>query len=109
VEQALLNLIVNAAEAVLQDGEVGVSAWKTPGATSIEVWDTGPGISPEIQERLFEAFATTKPGGLGLGLSVVQRIVRDHGGRIVASNRPVGGTSFVLEFPENLWAVGSEQ
>lgn len=99
VEQALLNLIVNAIEALPVDGEIAVRAWKIQGGTAIEVQDNGPGINPEIRESLFEAFTTTKPGGLGLGLSVVNRIVRDHGGKVVVSDRAEGGTSFILEFP----------
>ncbi|MFH1743597.1 MAG: ATP-binding protein [bacterium] len=99
VEQALLNLIVNAVQVVPEGGKIGVRGWKTPETTEIEVWDNGPGVAPEIRKTLFEAFTTTKPGGLGLGLSVVHRIVRDHGGEITVKDRPEGGTSFVLHFP----------
>ncbi len=101
VEQALLSLIVNAIEAVPDQGEIGIQASRTREMTTIEVWDNGPGVSPEIRDSLFEAFKSTKPGGLGLGLSIVSRIVRDHGGQVSVREReaPDGGTVFALQFP----------
>jgi len=102
VEQALLNLVVNAIQAVAEGGKVGIRSRRISDGTAIEVWDDGPGIPREIRATLFEAFATTKPGGLGLGLPVVHRIVREHGGKITVNTRPGGGSIFVLEFPEGL-------
>ncbi|HPO09516.1 MAG TPA: ATP-binding protein [bacterium] len=100
VEQALLNLVVNAVQAVSEGGQVGIRSRRISGGMAVEVWDDGPGIPSEIRATLFEAFVTTKPGGLGLGLPVVHRIVREHGGKITVNDRPGGGTTFVLEFPE---------
>ena len=100
VEQALLNLVVNAIQAVAEGGKVGIRSRRISDGTAIEVWDDGPGIPREIRATLFEAFVTTKPGGLGLGLPVVHRIVREHGGKITVNTRPGGGSIFVLEFPE---------
>jgi len=100
VEQALLSLIVNAIEAVPEQGEIGIRADRKKDSTLIEIWDNGPGISADIRGRLFEAFVSTKPGGLGLGLSIVKRIVRDHGGEISVQDRKEhSGTVFALQFP----------
>jgi signal transduction histidine kinase len=65
------------------------------------VLDTGPGISPQVLPRLFQAFFTTKaPGeGTGLGLWVSASIIEQHGGRLQAENRPEGGAAFVIELP----------
>jgi signal transduction histidine kinase len=66
----------------------------------IEVWDNGPGISPEIKDRIFEPFFTTKaPGrGLGLGLDTVQRVVRRHRGYVSVESKP-GATCFQVRLP----------
>jgi len=101
VQQVLLNLVMNAIEALS-----GVSAEpRTLGVSSecgaapevvIAVRDSGPGLEPEGRERLFEAFYTTKPHGLGLGLAISRRIIEAHGGRLWATaNVPHGA---VLQF-----------
>lgn len=66
---------------------------------TLSVADTGAGIPEELREEIFNPFFTTKAKGSGLGLSVVARIIRDHGGTISAHNNPRGGATFVLEFP----------
>jgi two-component system sensor kinase FixL len=65
-----------------------------PETVQVSVTDTGPGIAPEIRERLFEAFASTKSSGMGLGLSICRTIVEAHGGRIRAKGAEGGGTEF---------------
>jgi two-component system sensor kinase FixL len=65
----------------------------------VEVSDTGPGIDPAIRPRLFDAFNTSKPDGLGLGLSICRTIVEAHGGRIAADPRPGGGTILWFTIP----------
>jgi signal transduction histidine kinase len=65
----------------------------------VSVADLGPGIEPRNLLRLFQPFFTTKKGGLGIGLSVSERIVRAHGGRIWAENHPNGGAVFHLSLP----------
>ncbi|HSZ56498.1 MAG TPA: ATP-binding protein [Tepidisphaeraceae bacterium] len=96
--QAVLNLVLNAAEAA-EGGEVFVEYGKpTAGSEAtqfrIEVRDTGPGIDPEILDRIFNPFFTTKESGTGLGLAIVHRIVEAHEGTIVASNQEGGGARF---------------
>jgi len=70
----------------------------TCGALWLEVWDSGPGPSPEIEERLFEPFVTGKPEGVGLGLAVSRQIVEGHGGRITW-RRQNSRTCFRIELP----------
>jgi len=65
-----------------------------------ELADTGPGIAPEIADRLFDAFVTHgKEYGTGLGLSICKKIIEDHGGRIWARNEPGGGAVFAFSLP----------
>jgi signal transduction histidine kinase len=65
----------------------------------LAIEDRGPGLSPEIRERLFHPFATSRRGGVGLGLALAHRIVTLHGGRIRLDDRPGGGTRALLFFP----------
>jgi signal transduction histidine kinase len=64
------------------------------------VADTGPGIPPEVQRKIFLPFFTSKPGGTGLGLSISHRIVEDHHGELAVSCPPGGGTIFTILLPE---------
>jgi PAS domain S-box-containing protein len=93
--QVLLNLIINAIEAMRDVGEAErellISTGHEPEGVSVEVRDSGPGFAPAALERVFEAFYTTKPGGLGLGLSICRSIIEAHDGRLWASpNLPRG-------------------
>jgi C4-dicarboxylate-specific signal transduction histidine kinase len=65
----------------------------------IVVSDNGPGVAPEMRARLFEAYATNKPGGTGLGLAIAQRIAVEHGGEIHYAPSAAGGASFSVELP----------
>jgi two-component system sensor kinase FixL len=69
-------------------------------AVEASVADTGPGIAPELAERLFQPFVTTKRTGMGLGLSICREIVEAHRGHLVASARAGGGTVFRLTLPK---------
>ncbi len=98
LQQVVLNLIINAAEAMsgASDGprELLISTGTSDtGDVRVAVRDSGPGLTPAALERLFEPFYTTKPGGLGLGLSICRSIIEAHGGRLwVSANVPRGAT-----------------
>ena len=96
----LVNLLLNALDAMPKGGrlEVELEAVEN-GGTRLSVRDSGSGIPPEMAGRLFTPFATTKPTGTGLGLSLSSRILKEHGGDITAGNRPEGGASFVVTLP----------
>ncbi|MET0744582.1 MAG: ATP-binding protein, partial [Microvirga sp.] len=100
IQQVLLNLIRNAVEA-MQDvdrRDLVVGAADVRGERTIEIFvtDTGPGLRPEIREKLFQPFNTSKSSGMGVGLSICRTIVESHGGKIWAEARPEGGTTFRL-------------
>jgi signal transduction histidine kinase len=98
LEMALLNLVTNALDAMPHGGSLAISASPTAAGIRLEVADTGPGIPPQVLDRLFEAWVTTKPigQGTGLGLAIVREVVRAHGGSIAAHNRAGGATGAVL-------------
>jgi two-component system, LuxR family, sensor kinase FixL len=103
IQQVVLNLVRNAVEALEESDtrEVTVSTRSAPGGRSVEmrVIDTGVGLAPDIAERLFEPFLTTKKSGMGLGLSICREIVEAHGGRVsVLANVPAG-TVFSVTLP----------
>lgn len=101
IRQAVLNLVRNAAEAVHARG--GGHVWiRTLGEGDqvlIVVDDDGPGIPPELRERIFDPFVSTKDGGTGLGLALTHQIIRDHGGTIAVADRQPQGTRFTLSLP----------
>jgi two-component system sensor kinase FixL len=102
VQQVVLNLVRNAVEAVehCERREISVTtAVLSPELAEITVSDTGPGIGPDIAERLFQPFVTTKKAGMGLGLSICREIVEVHGGHLVARPNPGGGTIFSFTLP----------
>jgi PAS domain S-box-containing protein len=104
LQQVILNLIVNALEAMsgASDGtrELLVSSRKAdPGGVIVEVRDSGPGLAPEALEHVFDAFYTTKPSGLGMGLSICRSIIEAHDGRLWASANPPRGASFQFALP----------
>ena len=100
VERVFLNLIDNALEAVPARGAIHVSALAHPDAVIIEVADTGPGISPEIREHLFQPFVSSgKKNGLGLGLALSRQTVLDHGGDMWVESEPGRGARFFIRLP----------
>lgn len=104
LEQALVNMITNAGEALRGAGEPGriqVATQKAEEGFLIAVQDSGPGIPPEIRDKIFDPFFTTKSDGSGIGLSLCQRIIADHGGSIEVSSSDLGGTQFVIHLPGN--------
>ncbi|MBV8107829.1 MAG: AAA family ATPase [Hyphomicrobiales bacterium] len=106
VQQVLLNLILNAVEAMstVREGprELLITAGKTEaGEVLVSVRDSGPGLSPAMQANPFKAFHTTKPDGLGLGLSICRSIVESHGGRLWASANSPRGAVLQFTLPSN--------
>jgi two-component system NtrC family sensor kinase len=105
IQQALLNLVVNAEQAIRQTKESGhlwIRTRQIPeNRVALEVADDGPGVPPEVILRIFDPFFTTKPAGLGtgLGLSILYGIVHQHGGEVSVENRPGGGAVFTMELP----------
>jgi two-component system sensor kinase FixL len=101
IQQVLLNLIRNAIEAMRESErkELTVRTSTVGGQVIVEVLDTGPGLPPEVEARLFQPFVTSKPGGMGIGLSIARRIVEAHGGTIAVASRTGGGTVFTFALP----------
>lgn len=115
VHQALVNVVRNACEAmadlpgrahtltldagVREAGVAGEDAGDGGPMAALVVEDTGPGIPPEVVDRMFNPFFTTRHTGTGLGLAIVHRIVDAHGGRVVVSSGAAGGARFELLFP----------
>jgi PAS domain S-box-containing protein len=99
IKQALVNLVKNAMQAMSKDGELTLATGQNNEGVWVSVTDTGGGIPPEQINRIFEPFYTTKTKGTGLGLMIVQRIVREHGGRIELESDVGKGTAFRLWFP----------
>lgn len=100
IQQLLLNLALNALDAMPRSGTLEVVVrGPAEGEIELRVLDTGPGIDPAVLPRLFQPFVTGKRTGVGLGLVVSRRIAEDHGGSLTAANRPEGGACFVLRLP----------
>jgi signal transduction histidine kinase len=98
--QVLMNLLLNAVEAAGKDGTVQIRVAKRDATIGIEVRDSGPGLSDEQKEHLFEAFYTTKDGGTGLGLAVSRELATGMGGTLhYRDNGP--GATFEIELPQN--------
>jgi PAS domain S-box-containing protein len=101
LRQVFLNLLVNALQAVSEQGQVAVSSARDGRFAVVRVRDDGCGIPHEIQHRLFEPFFTTKPAdqGTGLGLYISYEIVRAHGGEIRVESAPAAGSTFEVRLP----------
>ncbi len=99
LRRALLNLILNAVDAMPQGGELSITAFADSNGTDIEVADSGPGLTDDARRHLFEPFFSTKQGGTGLGLTIVERIAAAHGGKVEAQNCPQGGAALTVRIP----------
>jgi len=101
LHRALSNLVLNAMDAMPEGGTLTLSSRREDGRITIEVADTGSGLTPEECERIFTPYYTSKQHGTGLGLAIVQSVVSDHGGRISVQSEPGKGTRFVIALPDN--------
>lgn len=102
IQQVLINLMRNAIEAMrdCERRELTVRSFVVDADTvAVEIADTGPGISEEVAPRLFQPFVTSKPSGMGIGLSISRRIIESHGGTIEANRNAAGGTTFLFTLP----------
>ncbi len=102
IEQVILNLITNAAQSMKnQDGEKKIEVVSSikNSYIFISVSDSGPGVSDDVRDKIFEPFYTTKNGSTGIGLSLCHRIITDHGGSLVLSDSKLGGAQFTIEIP----------
>jgi two-component system, sporulation sensor kinase E len=102
IKQAIYNIIRNAYQAVGQpDGEISIKSSATDYEVKLSISDNGSGISPEVMGAMFEPFKTTKTNGTGLGMLIVRRILREHGGELEVESEVGAGTTVTLYFPRN--------
>jgi signal transduction histidine kinase len=103
LQQVVLNLIMNAIDVVsdadLRKREISVTTVHADACAEVRVADTGPGIAPGDLKTVFDPFFSTKPQGMGMGLTIVRTIVEAHQGRISAENQPSGGALFIVRLP----------
>jgi signal transduction histidine kinase len=99
LQQAFMNLLLNAFEAMSHGGELTVTTETVGGSLKISVRDTGAGIAPENFPHLFETFFTTKKHGTGLGLAISRRMVEEHHGTIEVQSEPGRGSTFTITLP----------
>jgi len=99
LQQAVLNLVLNAIQAMPHGGRVALNTSSSGGLVRVSVTDTGPGLPQDLAEKLFDTSVTTKPGGTGLGLPVVRLIAEAHGGSVWYRSDPGQGATFTLVLP----------
>ena len=102
IQQVILNLVRNSVEALRQMPQREIAfrtAVSEDGFVEVVISDTGPGLPPEILDRLFQPFVTTKPNGTGIGLSISRSIIEAHGGRLSTVPNPACGATFRFTLP----------
>jgi signal transduction histidine kinase len=99
LRRAILNLALNAIDAMPDGGQIHFTAWQDDQFYELEVADSGPGLSEEARRRAFEPFFTTKNTGTGLGLAIVYRVAEAHGGSVLAQNCADCGAAFTIRLP----------
>jgi signal transduction histidine kinase len=108
-QAALLNLILNAQQAMTGGGQLVVRTRELPGAVLLDLIDTGCGMEPDVQAHMFEAFYSTKSGGSGLGLPTAKKIVEAHHGRIAMESEVGRGTKVTIALPTPVRLAGVSQ
>ena len=101
LHRALSNLVLNAMDAMPNGGTLTLRSRRSDQGATVEIADTGTGLTPEECERIFTPYYTSKQHGTGLGLAIVQSVVSDHGGRVSVRSTPGAGTTFVIELPDH--------
>jgi len=98
--QVIHNIVANARDAMPEGGKLTITSGRDNNRVNLSFTDTGPGVPPELMDRIFEPFVSYgKKKGAGLGLSIARRIVEEHGGRIWAEKSPSGGATFLIQLP----------
>jgi signal transduction histidine kinase len=100
LRQALLNLLINAEQAMPNGGELIIKTLRERDGVTIEITDTGEGIPPDRMSKVFEAYYSTKKTGSGLGLATTKRIVEEHQGAIAVHSEVGKGTRFTIQLPK---------
>ncbi|MBN2217929.1 MAG: sensor histidine kinase [Pirellulales bacterium] len=96
---ALLNLVLNAEQAIERGGQIVLRTYATGDGVALDLIDTGCGMDEDTRSRIFDAFFSTKSGGSGLGLPTTRKIVEAHGGQITVQSEPGHGTQFTIKLP----------
>lgn len=99
VRQALINIVRNGEEAMPEGGTLRIQTRQEPHHCLVHISDTGPGVPEEVQHRVFEPFYTTKSNGTGLGLSLTEQMIKEHGGQIHLQSTPPTGTTVSIQLP----------
>ncbi|WP_375453513.1 response regulator [uncultured Methylobacterium sp.] len=107
LNQVVMNILGNAADAMAAGGTIRVATETTPDTDLIRISDTGPGIPEDLREKIFEPFFTTKPvgAGTGLGLAIAYSVVQAHSGSLTVETAPGGGACFVIGIPRRTASV----
>jgi signal transduction histidine kinase len=100
MKQAILNLMLNAVQAMANGGELILAVSEGDDEAVIDVIDTGSGIEAEAVSRIFDAYYSTKKSGTGLGLAMTRRIAEEHGGRVSVASEVGKGSDFALHLPK---------
>jgi signal transduction histidine kinase len=108
LRQALINVIVNALDAIPSGGRVRISSAHDSGQCALTISDNGPGVPPEIRSKIFHLYFSTKTGGSGIGLAMTFRLIQLHGGTIELSDEPGPGATFRIRLPEATLAGDTE-
>lgn len=99
MRQVLMNLALNAEQAMAEGGVLELQTYFRDGLVHLDMIDTGVGIDERVRDRIFQAFFSSKPGGSGLGLPTVRKIIEAHNGEITCESEPGRGTHFSISLP----------